>query len=296
MHFTKSCAILALATGFAAATPVRSPESLPEYRRSPGFSPNPAKRGDISVFGNGFGGDKFDIFNKFNDFNDQNLFLNFKQVDQTFVNNGFGDEIFIQKAKEVLIIDQQNNGFNNKFNNLARKSFFRNNFPGQTTIFITVKTIKVAIIDDFGVNIEKDIFAQNVQIANRGFGATKVVMIKEQQTIIAQDVFNQFGNFNDFNGFNGFVPGVGAVSGFPAVPTATQDFQLFGQEPTWSEIVADPAATVAPAWQAELEDLNNVDNQNENNAEQEKLLEEEKAQLEALEAEQQKNATVVEKH
>jgi hypothetical protein len=161
-------------TDFAAAKPINAPANLPAYaKRSPPVTP--AKRG-LDVFGNGFNGD-FDIFNQFGNFNNQQQVFQFQQQEVQFVDNGAFGQQFVQQAQEVLIIDQQNNGFNNKFNDLSRKASLRNQFPNQETVMLVVQQIDVAVDDGFGNQIQQSVFAQSAVVANQGaFGGTQTVL------------------------------------------------------------------------------------------------------------------------
>lgn len=70
----------------------------------------------------------------------------------------------------------------------------------------------------------------------------------ESQAIIATQVLGNGGNVgNGRQNFNA------------SIPTKTADVQLFGARPTWSAIAEDPAATLGAVWQAELQDLQNVE-------------------------------------
>lgn len=264
--YMKTCAALVLATGFAAAKPINAPETLPAYgKRSAPMTP--VKRAN-DIFGNGFNGD-FDIFNQFGQFNNQQQVLQFQQQDVQFIDNGAFGQQFVQQAQEVLIIDQQNNGFNNKFNDLARAASFRNQFPQQETVMLVVQQIDVAIDDGRGNQIQQSVFAQSAVVANQGaFGGTQTVMVFASTAVVAQNVFNQFGNVGGFNLNNGIAVPTGGFpqgngnafgSGGVALPTATNNVQFFGAKPTWSQVAEDPANTAAAAWQAELQAAQNQD-------------------------------------
>jgi hypothetical protein len=62
-------------------------------------------------------------------------------------------------------------------------------------------------------------------------------------------------------GFGGIagVGAAGATNAAAALPTKTADVQLFGDRPTWSVVAEDPAATLGAVWQAEIEDLQKVE-------------------------------------
>lgn len=83
-----------------------------------------------------------------------------------------------------------------------------------------------------------------------------------QETLVAKNILGQGGN-GVSGGINGGIGG--GVNGNVSIPTPTsqninQDVHLFGQKPTWSAVVGDPAATVGPAWQNEVLDSLNGDN------------------------------------
>jgi hypothetical protein len=100
------------------------------------------------------------------------------------VDNGFQQQI-VQQASEVLIVQEQNNGFNNQLNNLFRKSNFQNQFPDQSTVLMVVQEIQVAVDDGFGNSIEQQVFAQSVLVANRGLAATQTVMSMYLLTLLS---------------------------------------------------------------------------------------------------------------
>jgi hypothetical protein len=74
------------------------------------------------------------------------------------------------------------------------------------------------------------------------------------QTLIAQDILGGDNNNNDFG------IGSGDSNQSAAFPTKTNDVQLLGAKPTWSEVAEDPAATVGDVWAQEIQDAQNVDN------------------------------------
>ncbi|KAF2743969.1 hypothetical protein M011DRAFT_489295 [Sporormia fimetaria CBS 119925] len=252
MYF-KTCATLGLATGLAAAKPISLPSHSPRQLLG---SPN----------------NNFNFIDGFNLLNARQQILNIQSNNLQVVDNGFQQAI-VQQAQEVLVINEQNNGFNNNLNNLFRKSNFKNNFPDQSTVMLVVQEIQVAVDNGFGGRVEQSVFAQSVLIANRGLGVTRTVMVVSQETLIAQNILNN-GVFENNNNFNNGFDNQNVV-----FPTATADFQLFGARPTWSTIAADPAATLGAIWQAELDDLNKIDfNQNDNDLNN-RIAEEEKRAL-----------------
>ncbi|KAF1995618.1 hypothetical protein P154DRAFT_580679 [Amniculicola lignicola CBS 123094] len=249
----KTCAVLAIATGFAAAKPIAVPREIAPYPIRRDFTP---KR-------SGFGGnnDKFDFINGFNDVNNQDFFLNIKEENVQIVDNGF-QQVFIQQAKEVVIVNQQENGFNNQLNNLFRKSSYSRNFNDVSTVLMVVQQVDVFVDDGFGNQISSSLFAQSVVVANRGNDFTQSVMIFEAQTLNAQNFFD------GGNGIGGGIRSIPTATGNfvnASFPTQTADVQLFGARPTWTDIAEDPAATLGGIWQRELEDLANFDNNKNDN-------------------------------
>jgi hypothetical protein len=182
----------------------------------------------------------------------------------------------VQQVNEVLIVDQVNNGFNNDLNNLFRKSNFQNQYQQVTTVMIVVQEIQISIADAFGNKFEQQVFAQSIQVANRGAQQTQSIMIFDSKTLIAQDVLGN-GAFNAIQGFGGVA---GATAAFDAaVPTKTNGVQLLGAKPTWSSVAADPAATLGAIWQSNLLDLQKADNDEADNKLNEEVAKMEKVAL-----------------
>lgn len=156
-----------------AAKPVYAPraEELPAYRR--GTSTEITKR---NGFG-GNGGNGFNFIDGFNNFNNQEQVIQIQEQNLQIIDNGFQQQV-VQQANEVLIVNQQQNGFNNDLNNLFRKANFRNNFNQVSTVMLVVQEIQVAVDDGFGNKFEQNVFAQSAVVANRGFGQTQTVMRK----------------------------------------------------------------------------------------------------------------------
>ncbi|KAF2274665.1 uncharacterized protein EI97DRAFT_459945 [Westerdykella ornata] len=299
--FFKTYAALALATGFAAAKPISRP--APEKAMTP----------RNVLLGNN--GQAFNFIDGFNTFNNQNQVLQIQENNLQLVNNGFQQQV-VQQARQVLVLNQQNFGFNSGFNNLFRKANFKRQFPQVSTVMLVVQEIQVSVDNGFGQRVDQNVFAQSVVVANRGFPATQTVMVFAQETLIAQDFFagGKFANIAGFNGdLNAFdlnnnvfnIPAKGFNNGkfnqgfdfnnngIAAFPTATADIQLFGARPTWSSVVEDPAATLGAIWQAELDDLNKVEFNGQDNglngqisAEEKKALDEQLKQQQ----EQEQNA------
>lgn len=176
----KTFATLALATGFAGkwpthayldkrltelavAKPVHSPLNLPAY----------PKRNN--AIGNGFNGNGFNFIDGFNNFNQQQQVIQIQEQNLQIIDNGFQQQV-VQQVNEVLIVDQQNNGFNNDLNNMFRKANFRNNFNDVSTVMLVVQEIQVAIDDGRGNQFQQNVFAQSVLVANRGSFQTNTVM------------------------------------------------------------------------------------------------------------------------
>ncbi|KAF2241157.1 hypothetical protein BU26DRAFT_182136 [Trematosphaeria pertusa] len=264
----KTFATLALATGFAVAKPVHSPLNLPAY----------PKRNN--AIGNGFNGNGFNFIDGFNNFNQQQQVIQIQEQNLQIIDNGFQQQV-VQQVNEVLIVDQQNNGFNNDLNNMFRKANFRNNFNDVSTVMLVVQEIQVAIDDGRGNQFQQNVFAQSVLVANRGSFQTNTVMIFDSRTLIAQDILG--GGFGGVAGIGG-VGGVAAATG-AVLPTKTNDVQLLGAKPTWSSVAEDPAATLGGVWQAELEDLQKADQDAADNGVNADAAAQEKAALEAANAE-----------
>ncbi|KAF2010950.1 hypothetical protein BU24DRAFT_49478 [Aaosphaeria arxii CBS 175.79] len=278
--FFKTYATVALATGLAAAKPIA-----------------PRTPNNNLVFGNNAGRNAqgFSFIDGFNNFNNQQQVIQIQEQNLQIIDNGFQQQV-VQQANEVLIVNNQQNGFNNQLNNLFRKSNFRNNFNQQSTVMLVVQEIQIAVDDGRGNQFQQNVFAQSAVVANRGLAATQTVMIFQQETLIAQNILGGVGGFQNFqNNILGGGKGRGG-NNIVSVPTQTAAVQLFGSKPTWSSVAEDPAATLGGVWQAELEDVQKIENNNGDNdlnnqaAEQEKkALDEAKAAEEAAkkEAEQQ---------
>ncbi|KAF2683661.1 hypothetical protein K458DRAFT_418650 [Lentithecium fluviatile CBS 122367] len=263
----KSFATLALA-GLTVAKPVNMPQSLPHY-----------KRNNFGAVSNGFGGNGFNFIDGFNNFNNQQQVIQIQEQNLQIVDNGFQQQV-VQQVNEVLIVNQQQDGFNNDLNNLFRKSNFRNNNRDQATVIMVVQQIQVAVDDGRGNQFRQDVFAQSILVANRGARETQSIMVFDAKTLIAQDILG-----GGFNGVGGGFAGQSNGANF-ALPTKTNNVQLFGAKPTWSSIAEDPAATLGGVWQAELEDLQKAEQDNADNEINNQLAEQEKAALDAAQQEQ----------
>jgi hypothetical protein len=122
-----------------------------------------------------FGNNDFNFIDGFQNLNNQQQVLQIQQNNLQIVDNGFQQAV-VQQASEVLVINEQNNGFNNNLNNLFRKSNFKNQFPDQSTVMLVVQEIQVSVDNGLGGKFEQSVFAQSVVVANRGLGATQTVM------------------------------------------------------------------------------------------------------------------------
>ena len=142
-------------------------------------------------------------------------------------------------------------------NNLFRKSNFQNQFRDVATVLLVVQEIQIAIDDGRGNQIQQEIFAQSVVVANRGARETQTVMIFDSRKLIAQDILgnNAFQNIGQFNGIAG---ATGPVRN--DIPTKTQGVQLFGAKPTWTAVAEDPAAALGGIWEQNIQDLQKNDN------------------------------------
>ncbi|KAL1598916.1 hypothetical protein SLS60_008061 [Paraconiothyrium brasiliense] len=272
---SKTFFTLALATGFAAAKPINAPQSLPAY---------PISKRQIGAIQNGFGGEGFNFIDGFNRFNDQQQVLQIKEQNIQIQDNG-RQQAVVQQVKEVLVVNQQQNGFNRDMNNLFRKANFRNQGQknNEATVMLVVQQIQVSVADDRGNAFEQDVFVQSALVANRGARVTNTVMVFESQALIATQVLGNRGS-----GFGG-IAGVGNVPATNAaqLPTKTADLQLFGARPTWSVVAEDPAATLGAVWQAELEDLQKVEQDQADNQVNNDAAQKEKEALDQAGQEQQ---------
>ncbi|EAT90221.1 hypothetical protein HBH56_059520 [Parastagonospora nodorum] len=243
----KYFATLALAT-IAAAKPISAPVSK---RQSNIFGD-----GFNGAVLNGFKGDGFNFADGFNNFNEQQQIIQIQQENLQIIDNGRQQQI-VQQVNQVLVVDQVNNGFSNDMNNLFRKSNFQNQFRDVTTVMLVVQEIQIAIDDGRGNQIQQEIFAQSVVVANRGARETQTVMVFDSRKLIAQDILgnNAFQNIGQFNGIAG---ATGAVRN--DIPTKTQGVQLFGAKPTWSAVAEDPAAALGGIWEQNIQDLQKNDN------------------------------------
>jgi hypothetical protein len=264
-----------------------SPIAAPVTKRSDIFGGK--QFGDQAFNGavlNGFSGSGFNFADGFNNFNQQQQVIQIKEESLQIVDNGRQQQI-VQQVNEVLIVDQVNNGFNNDLNNVFRKSNFQNQFQDVTTVMIVVTEIQIAIDDGRGNQFQQEIFAQSIQVANRGARDTQTVMIFDSRTLIAQDILGNDA-FNQIQGFGGVAGATGAFDG--AMPTKTQGVQLLAAKPTWSSVAADPAATLGAIWQKNVEDLQANGNDEADNQLNEMIAQMEKA---ALDEAGKKNGTVV---
>ncbi|KAL5412658.1 hypothetical protein PMIN03_004130 [Paraphaeosphaeria minitans] len=162
----KSLFTMALATGLAVAKPINTPAELPAY---------PMSRRQGNAVQNGFGGHGFNFIDGFNRFNDQPQVVQVKQESLQIQNNGFQQQV-VQQVNEVLVVNQQQNGFNNDLNNLFRKANFRRERNQESTVMLVVQQIQVSVADDRGNAFQQDVFVQSAIVANRGARTTNTVM------------------------------------------------------------------------------------------------------------------------
>ncbi|ORY09805.1 hypothetical protein BCR34DRAFT_589014 [Clohesyomyces aquaticus] len=279
----QSVAVLALATGFAAASPLkaaRAPEDLPSYKATPvkrSFGGN-----NINAFGgNDFSNnDNFNFFDQFDNVNrrNQEQVINIQKEQLLIEDNGI-QQLVIQQVEQVIVID--NNRGRRGFNDLARKSNFRNNNRDISTVMIVVQEIQVSVDDGRGNRFDKQVFAQSIDVANRGRRQSETIMIFQSEVLIASQIIDrfggQFGNGRNNNGGNrGGIAAATGISNFNASePIPTGAVQVLGEKPTWSSVVEDPAATVAAAWEAELQDAQNQQAKDENNKLNEEIAKQE---------------------
>lgn len=232
---------------------------------------------------NGFSGNGFNFADGFNKFNQQQQVIQIQEQNLQIIDNGFQKQV-VQQVQEVLIVDTVNNGFSRDLNNLFRKSSFSNQFNQVTTVMIVVQEIQVAVADAFGNQFQQNVFAQSIQVANRGAAQTQSIMIFDSKTLIAQDILGN-GAFNQIGGFGGVAGATGVFDN--ALPTKTNAIQLLGARPTWSSVAEDPAATLGSIWQNNLQDLQSNQNDEQDNKVNEEVAKLEKAVIDG----EGKNAT-----
>jgi hypothetical protein len=153
-------------TACTAAKPINTPEALPAY---------PMSRRQGNAVQNGFGGDGFNFIDGFNRFNDQASVVQVKQESLQIQDNGFQQQV-VQQVNEVLVVNQEQNGFNNDLNNLFRKANFRRERDQESTVMLVVQQIQVSVADDRGNSFQQDVFVQSALVANRGARTTNTVM------------------------------------------------------------------------------------------------------------------------
>jgi hypothetical protein len=134
-----------------------------------------ADRRSTAVSKRQFGGNGFDFINGFNDVNQQEQVIQIKEESLQIVDNG-RQQVVVQQAQEVLIVDQQRNGFNNDLNDIFRKTNARRENQDETVVMLVVQEIQVAIDDGNGNVFQQQVFAQSAVVANRGRDSTKTVM------------------------------------------------------------------------------------------------------------------------
>ncbi|KAF2827976.1 hypothetical protein CC86DRAFT_202478 [Ophiobolus disseminans] len=279
----KAFVTLALAAGLAVAGPISAPVSKRQSNIFGGKDFGGQAFNGAVV--NGFSGDGFNFADGFNNFNEQQQVIQVREESLQIIDDGRRQQV-VQQVNEVLIVDQVNNGFNNDLNNVFRKSNFQNQNQDVATVMIVVQEIQIAIDDGRGNQVQQNIFAQSIVVANRGARESQTVMVFDSRTLIAQDILGGDA-FNQIQGFGGVAGATGAFNN--AFPTKTQGVQLFDAKPTWSSIAADPAATLGGIWQQNIEDLQKNDNDEADNKLNEQIAAQEKKALEEAKA---KNETV----
>ncbi|KAF2642137.1 hypothetical protein P280DRAFT_489424 [Massarina eburnea CBS 473.64] len=251
--FSKTFAVLALATGFAAGNDISLNNNV--------------------LGGNGIGGNQFSFIDGFQNFQQQQQVIQVQQENfQLVQSNGVQQQVF-QQVNQVLVVDNQQNGFNNQLNNLFRQANFRNGNRGVTTVMMVVTQVNVAVDDGRGNQLQQQVFAQSLIVANRGQRVTQSVMIFDSRTLIAADIIGAGGigagiaaqgqgvGIAGIGGANGVAgaSATGTAAAAAAMPTKTRGVQLLASKPTWSSVAEDPAATQGAAWQAEIQDLQRAD-------------------------------------
>ncbi|CAI6336479.1 unnamed protein product [Periconia digitata] len=279
----KSFAILALATGFAVAKPVPSYEKRNIGGVGGDFSVN--KLNVNNVFGNQNG---FDFIGGFGNFQRQQEVVQIQQQNIQQVNFGGFQAQVVEQVNQVLVVDQQQNGFNNGLNNLFRSTGRRRERNDVSTVMMVVTQINVAVDDGRGNQFQQEVFAQSIVVANRGQQRSETVMLFEARTLVAADIVGKgFGNGVGGNGFAG-------ISGAAVLPTKTRGVELLAARPTWTSVIDDAAAQQGAIWQAEIENLQKAeqdaaDNElNKQLGQQEAEQNKEGEQAAQQEAEQQK--------
>lgn len=269
------------------------PRALPAYetRNIGGFNDLSVNKASVN---NLFGGqDDFNFVNGFNNFNQQQQVIQVQEQNIQQVNFGGFQRQVVEQVNQVLVIDNQRNGFNNNLNNLFRQTNQRRNRGDVSTVIMVVMQVNVAIDDGRGNQIQQEVFAQSLIVANRGRGRTETVMLFEARTLVAQDIIGNGigGGIGAGVGGNGFA----GVSGAAALPTKTRGVQLLDARPTWTSVIEDSAATQGAIWQAEIEALQQAeqdaaDNQLNNDlGAQEAEQKKQEAEQQKQEGEQQQN-------
>ncbi|KAF1980021.1 hypothetical protein BU23DRAFT_530 [Bimuria novae-zelandiae CBS 107.79] len=270
----KTLVTLALATGFAAAKPINTPKELPAY----------AKRQfeALAALGGNQQSQAFNFIDGFNNFNNQQQVIQVKEQNLQIVDNG-RQQAVVQQVNEVLIVQNEQDGFNRDLNNLFRKSSMRRERNDRATVMLVVQQIQVSVQDDRGNAFQQDVFVQSAVVANRGARETNTVMLFESKAIVATEILGNRG------GRGGLGAGIaGQTNAGALLPTKTAGVQLLGAKPTWSEVVEDPAATLGAVWQAELQDLQNAEQDQADNQVNDDAAQQEKQALDQTAEEQKK--------
>jgi hypothetical protein len=92
------------------------------------------------------------------------------------VDDGRNRQVVVEQVNQVLVVDQVNNGFNNDLNNLFRRSNMGNRFNDISTVMLVVQEIRISVDDGRGNRVDQQVFAQRVEVANRGRERSQTVM------------------------------------------------------------------------------------------------------------------------
>ena len=117
----------------------------------------------------------FNFIDGFNDFNNQQQVIQIQEQNLQIVDNG-RQQAVVQQVNEVLIVQNEQDGFNRDLNNLFRKSSMRRERQDEATVMLVVQQIQVSVQDDRGNAFQQDVFVQSAVVANRGARETNTVM------------------------------------------------------------------------------------------------------------------------
>jgi hypothetical protein len=137
---------------------------------------------DVSIndiFGSNSNNNDFNFINGFSNFNNQQQVLQVQQQNLQIISNDNGrQQAVFEQVNQVLVVDNQRNGFNNQMNNLFRQANQRNSNRDVTVVMMVVTQVNVAIDDGRGNQVQQQVFAQSLLVANRGQRQTQSVMSK----------------------------------------------------------------------------------------------------------------------